>query len=452
MALTHALPTNNYGVARLIVATSPSNGTHTTLTSAMADASVGDTIFLRDSVTENVTITPGVNIAAWQGSSANTPSIIGTLTMTGAGTSTISGIRLQTNGASLLAVSGSAASTVNLNNCYLNCTNSTGISFTSSSSVSSIFISNCRGNLGTTGIALFSHSSSGLMLFQDCLISNTGGSSTSSTCSSGILNGILFQINSPITFSGTGAGTFENCIFFTASQNVTSLILGGSDHTIRWSNIFSGSASSINISTGSTVEFCNISSSNTNAITGSGILNLGYNSFSGNSSTINTTTVNPIISRYGVDRSTKQPCFQSYLNATVSNVTGDGTNYTVVFNATAFDQGSNFNTGTGVFTAPYTGRYLLTTNIIPTGLAAGNTISLTLNTNASIYTLGFLTASTIINASNLSIGGSVVADMTVGDTASVKVQISGGTKVVGVLGSATRSTANFSFFSGILLC
>ena len=94
MGFTHALSTNNYGPSKFVVATSAANGTHTTLASAMSDASAGDTIFIRDSVTENVTITPGVNIASYYGSADDSPAITGTLTMTGAGTSFLSGLRL----------------------------------------------------------------------------------------------------------------------------------------------------------------------------------------------------------------------------------------------------------------------------------------------------------------------------------------------------------------------
>src|SRR6185436_13699104 len=187
MALTHALATNNYGESHLIVATSSANGTHTTLASAMADAVSGDTIFLRDSVTENVTLTAGVNITAWTGGSLNVPSITGTLTMTTAGTCNISGIRLVTNSAALLAVTGSAASIVNLNNCYLNCSNNTGITFSSSSSSSNINIKECSGDIGTTGISLFSDSSAGNLRILYSMINNSGNSTTVSTKSAGLI-------------------------------------------------------------------------------------------------------------------------------------------------------------------------------------------------------------------------------------------------------------------------
>ena len=291
MALTHAVSTNNYGTAHLIVATSAANGTHTTLATAMADAVSGDTIFLRDSVTENVTLTAGVNIAAWTGGTLNTPSITGTLTMTAAGTCTISGIRLVTNSAALLAVTGTLASIVNLNNCYLNCSNNTGITFSTSSASARINIISCQGDIGTTGIALISHSSAGTMNIFQCDFTNTGASTTANTVSAGSLILRKTTIVNPITLSGTGNIVAESCSFSTAAQNVTTLTLGGSGtQLIDRSGIDGGTASAATISTTAIIILCTITSTNTNAITGAGTLNYSMLSFKGSSNTINTTT------------------------------------------------------------------------------------------------------------------------------------------------------------------
>jgi len=168
MALTHALSTNNYGEAHLLVATSAANGTHTTLAGALADAVSGDTVFLRDSVTENVTIPAGINITAWQGGTLNTPTITGKITMTAAGTSSINGIRLVTNSDFIISVTGSAASILNVNDCYLNCTNNTGINYTTSG-LAALTFTNCKGDLGTTGIAYFVSPSNGTIDFINCI-------------------------------------------------------------------------------------------------------------------------------------------------------------------------------------------------------------------------------------------------------------------------------------------
>lgn len=300
MALTHALSTNNYGPAKLIVSTSAgsgiANGTHSTLASAISDAVSGDTIFLRDSVTENVTLTAGVNIAAWTGGTLNTPTITGTLSMTTAGTCNISGIRLVTNSAALLAVTGSAASIVNLDNCYLNCTNNTGITFSSSSGSSQINITNCKGDLGTTGIGLFAHSSSGTMLLKQSIISNSGGSSTVSTITSGVCNAILFNIASPVTFSSSSGGTWEHCTISSSAQNATAVTMGGSNaQSFKWCRFDGGSVSAISVGSATAVlEHCTVSSTNTNAITGSGTLTYSPIAFDNTSSTVNTSIQIPL--------------------------------------------------------------------------------------------------------------------------------------------------------------
>jgi len=293
MTFTHALATNNYGTAKFIVATSAANGTHTTLTAAMAVASSGDTIFLRDTVTENVTLTPGVNIASWNGDLINTPAIIGKLTMTGVGTSTISGIKLQTNGDNFLAITGSANSVVNLRNCYLNCSNATGIVCSSSGVGSGFGISHCRGDIGTTGISLFDQSGAGGMNMQYTTITTSGNSLTASTISSGTGTFLHSNINFGITTSSTGALGFYNCYLDVNSLNITGLTTNGSGTTIVYgSEILSGTASaiSIGVSCSMTISQCVIASTNTNAITGAGAISYCGLSYSNSSSTINTTT------------------------------------------------------------------------------------------------------------------------------------------------------------------
>jgi hypothetical protein len=287
---THSLSTNNYGPAKLIVATSAANGTHTTLASAMSAAVSGDTIFLRDSVTESVTLTPGVNIVGWQGQggAATTPSITGTLTMSGAGTSNV------TNSAFAITVSGSAASILNIFNCYLNFSNNTGISFTSSSSSAAININNCTGNLGTTGIGIYSQSSPGLFTLRNVYMFNTGASTTASSNSAGTVIFAFSGIASPLSTSSGGVISCFESNFNTSAQNVACLTTAGTGSSQFNGCVFvSGTASCISIGSGTTVTLtgendCN--SSNTNVITGAGSLNYTYISYSGTSSGNNVTT------------------------------------------------------------------------------------------------------------------------------------------------------------------
>lgn len=293
MTFTHALSTNRYGEGDLIVSTSAANGTHITLASAMAAAVSGQTIFLRDSVTENVTLTAGVNISAWTGGRLNTPTITGTLTMTAAGTCNINGVRLQTNSAFLLAVTGSANSIVNVRNCFLNITNNTGVSYTSSGTGSAVIFSNCEGDVGTTGIAIFSASGAGSINFNNCVIGNSGGSSTASTVSAGTLGMFWSAVNSPITTSGTGGISCYLSTLNAAGTNSTALTHGGSgaanECALSW--ISGGTASAISIGASLGVHSCEVVSSNTNAITGAGTL-IYTDIYMGNTSTAMNVTTN----------------------------------------------------------------------------------------------------------------------------------------------------------------
>lgn len=290
-------------VARYIVASSTAGtgANFTTIAAAIAAAQgsgINSTIFIQPGTyTENLTLPAGINLCAFE-CDAFTPNvtIIGTITKTTAGSSSISGIRLQTNSAALLAVTGSAASIVNLNNCYLNCTNNTGITFSSSDSGSRINLTNCDGNLGTTGIAYFTHTSSGTITIRYGSYLNTGSSTTANTCSAGIIDIFYCRFSSPITTSSTSAATWQYVEFNLGGFNVTCATLGGSGvHIMRDCRFASGSASAVSIGNTTILEFCDISSSNTNAVTGAGTLSGNTLSFSSSSSLVNTTTQTPLV-------------------------------------------------------------------------------------------------------------------------------------------------------------
>lgn len=451
MTFSHALSTNNYGVARFIVAISAANGTHTTLASAMAAASSGDTIFLRDSVTENVTLTAGVNIAAWSGTTG-TPAIIGTLTMTTAGTCTISGIRLQTNSANLLAVTGSAASIVILNNCYLNCTNNTGISMTSSSASALIEINYCMGDLGTTGIGVYSSSSAGQINIRWTRFTNSGSSTTASSNSAGIVTFRNSNGTIPISSTSTGAvNLLSGCQLDTSSTNTTSLTANGTGGgSCIASTLISGTASTISIGVGVTYSLQDlvISSTNTNAVTGSGTVNYSLLNFTNTSNTVNTTTQGANITRYGTVVSNLQPAFLAYVNTTITNVTGDNTAYTIIFDTEVYDQTNNFNLGTSVFTAPVTGKYLfnLTVSLVGGTVISQAAVQIITTNRTYRVSMGLNPGLTTTAHATLSI----VADMNATDTATFTVDsVDSGGKVddvSGLVGGILRT-----FVSGNLI-
>ena len=296
MTFTRALSTNNYGPAKFIVDSSAANGTHTTIATALTSASSGDTIFIRPGTyTENLTLKAGVNLTAFNSDSSlnGTGKVIisGTCTLTTAGSVTIAGIQLQTNSAAILAVTGSVASIVNLNNCFLNCTNNSGITYSSSSASSAINIFFCEGDLGTTGIAYFSHSSAGNLTLRDCTFANSGGSSTVNTVSAGGVVISRSEIFNPTTTSGTGGASIIFSNISGSAQNATAFTVGGSGaHLFLYTYFQSGTASAISISATLTCHAITVQSTNTNAITGAGTINYSAISFNGTSTTINTTT------------------------------------------------------------------------------------------------------------------------------------------------------------------
>lgn len=274
-------------------------GTFQTIASAISAASSGQTIFIRPGTyTENLTLKAGVNLTAFgSDSSLNATGkviISGTCTMTTAGSVTISGIQLQTNSAALLAVTGSAASVVNLNNCFLNCTNNTGITFSAANTSAQININNCYGDIGTTGITYFSDSSTGTLNINYTDLANSGNSTTASTKSAGLITGRFASIRVPLTYSSSNIlSSFIECNATTNAVNTTAITTSGTGtFTIDGGRVDAGSASAISAGAGTTVACrnCIVFSTNTNALTGAGTLTFVGILFSGTSSQSNVTT------------------------------------------------------------------------------------------------------------------------------------------------------------------
>lgn len=137
-----------------------------------------------------------------------------------------------------------------------------------------------------------------------------------------------------------------------------------------------------------------------------------------------------------------QPSFVVYLSADALNVTGDGTNYTVIWDTEVRDAGSDYDNTTGVFTASVTGQYLFCVNPNITGLLSTHTqIYVQLVTSNATYLSRFTAGTNPL--SNFAPALSWLVDMDSADTASVIVQVSNGTKVVDIGGGANRQSAFF---------
>lgn len=195
------------------------------------------------------------------------------------------------------------------------------------------------------------------------------------------------------------------------------------------------SATTVSIATGGAVKGVTLGSTNTTSSTAikSGSGNIAFNSgLTIDSSGRYTTTV--------------QPLFLAYKSSSSTNVTGDNTVYTIIFNTAIKNQGSSYNTGTGTFTAPVTGTYFLCAAANLSGVSASyNQVFIIFNATSRAVQGTDQNGGTATVANALQMMVHTYLDMTAGDTCIVQVQAGNSTKTVGVVGSANLVT----FFGGM---
>lgn len=265
----------NYSVANGFHVDPSGNGDFKTITAALAAATAPQTIYLapRVSYTENLTLKAGIDITCLDGD-ANVPNvkIIGKLSASFSGACSISNIYLQTNGDNILSLTGANATVVNLNNCYLNCSNATGISSTGSNSSASVQLNNTSGNIGTTGISIFAVSNGSIGINYGGF-TNTGNSTTAaSLTSAAILQSLYAILNFPISAASTAAVSLFNTDMDTSGVNTACLALTTSSNCfVLKSRLASGTATPLT-NTASTVNFhqSSLNSSNATAVSTSG--------------------------------------------------------------------------------------------------------------------------------------------------------------------------------------
>jgi hypothetical protein len=141
-----------------------------------------------------------------------------------------------------------------------------------------------------------------------------------------------------------------------------------------------------------------------------------------------------------------QPAFLVRLNTTSSNVTGAGTLIQVPFDTEVFDIGGNF--ASNVFTAPITGIYYLSTEIIMGGITASlNRRDLQIVASNRTYYMQMFGSNHGVGYVPMSVSGLV--DMDAGDTAQIKLLMAGeSSDVCDVTGDGALLTTSFS---GILV-
>lgn len=285
--------TNNYATADFIVDAIAGKGNYTTITLALAAASSGDTIFIKPGTyTENLTHKAGVNLTTF-GGEGDTPNvtIVGKNTFTTAGTITISNIRLKTNSDFFLAVTGTAASIVCLQDCFLDIDDNDGISMTTTSADALIQISTCKGDIANVGHKIFASTSAGTIRFQWCDFLNSGSSITPSTISAGRVAFSWCNIDAQITTSGTGDLGAKHSRW--ATGNNTALIIGGNPADLFFCRLNTGNAVCITVTSVIILENVILETTNGNLVDGAGEVIYNNASPNGNTGILNATTVTP---------------------------------------------------------------------------------------------------------------------------------------------------------------
>ena len=143
------------------------------------------------------------------------------------------------------------------------------------------------------------------------------------------------------------------------------------------------------------------------------------------------------------------PAFLALNSSTRTNVTGDSTAYTMVFDTEKFDLNNDFATPT--FTAPVTARYAFNIQFLLKGIGGSHSAgTCSLVTSNRTYLVHMGDPSVYVGGDNFTYSTSFIADMDVSDTATVSLVVSGSTKSVDFFGGGTNN--GWSVFSGYLLC
>ncbi len=143
------------------------------------------------------------------------------------------------------------------------------------------------------------------------------------------------------------------------------------------------------------------------------------------------------------------PSFSAYVSSSITNPTGDGTAYTVIFDSTLRNVGSAYNTANGIFTASTTGLYHFDTTIAFNAPQATST-TVVLTFNGSVYQVRAyqLQGATTALAQGLNcVTCSLTIPMTAADTMSIQVNVGGVAKNVSLFGSGIPAGAA-TVFSG----
>jgi len=149
-----------------------------------------------------------------------------------------------------------------------------------------------------------------------------------------------------------------------------------------------------------------------------------------------------------------QSAFSTVLAATASNVTGDGTVYTVAWDTEIFDQNGDLSGST--FTAPVSGKYRINGSPWVDNVTAGlfneavSTITTSNRTFNGCIWDAYEMAGALSSDGQTTYRLTALTDMDAGDTCTITITISGSTKTINV--SSVSTTTPRGYFMGSLIC
>lgn len=276
-------------VAKFIVGTIGQGANYSTIASAITAAPSNSSIFIMPGdYAENLTISKNLNFFSSFDNSLGATLIMGAVTITGNIVVTFNGLRFEDNGGNAIITASASQQTVVFTDCDFTQLSANPMFVNgNSSALTSVTFDKGFISIQNAGAQLFNSTCPGDLFINRCGNSGISSSVMASTISAGNLFVNYCDIDAPITSSGTAGVSINYSTLFSFNGTVTPLTIGGSGtNEVLYSFLDGGTAPGLVVSTSSVVSQCIIFSTNTNAIDGTGTIDLAEVDYIGSSSTV----------------------------------------------------------------------------------------------------------------------------------------------------------------------